>query len=76
MSPNRISNTISTLINAYYILLMHAVFRIKRQEQASATLLDWVIILYLDAEMLSLLLLIIGEVINSFSISEKLFWLE
>lgn len=29
MSPNRISNTVSTLINGYYILPMHAPFQLK-----------------------------------------------
>lgn len=29
MSPNRISNTVSTLINGYYILPMHVPFQLK-----------------------------------------------
>lgn len=36
MSPNRISNTVSALMNGYYILPMHAAFPIKREEEASA----------------------------------------
>lgn len=64
MSPNRISNTISTLINAYYILSMHAVLWIKRQEPAPATLWNWFIFLYLDAEMLILLLQVVRGTTN------------
>lgn len=73
MSPNRIANTVSALTNAYYTRPVHAGFRTRRQGQAPATLLDWIISPYFDAESLSRLVQVVSGTTNFLLISEKPF---
>lgn len=73
MSPNRIANTVSALTNAYYTRPVHAGFRTRRQGQAPATLLDWILSPYFDAESLSRLVQVVSGTTNFLLISEKPF---